>query len=581
VDENLYLHDAYVMMEEKRYRHLVVVNSEKCFVGVVSEGDFLRHIGFEQLGKFKIVAEAMSHSPLIVSKETLLCEVASAMHERKCDYAVILENAHPIGVVTERDIAHRYAQQGGAEDVAVEELIQLNVRLIHKDIALQEAATLMEEHGAHQLIVVDENENLVGLLSRHDVLHAVNGAYFEYLIRVIDQKNETISRIDQRKKELKSEKEISNQNALKLRKLFEALPDGLVLIDSMTMMAVEFNRTACEQLGYTPEEFAELSISDYDAIEFPHETRRRIDAIAKYGKDSFETVHKKKNGDTIDVSVNVVAIVFDEYSYMMTIYRDISEQKRRSEEIKQVEGLAHIGTWEWDIAHNEFSGSEQVYKIYGIQRGDTVSLENLISYIHPQDEELFRRYIFELISVGYLEMVYRLVNKEGEIKWVESSAKIFYDADNKPYKATGFTKDITERKKYEEQLETLANYDPLTGLANRGLLQAHLQNSIDKAKRDRTQIALLMFDLDRFKDINDSYGHSAGDELLQMVAERFSERLREGDLISRLGGDEFAVVLEDVVRPEDAGRLAEAMISALAKEYRLSSEAFIIIIPMN
>ena len=456
VEESIYLHDAYTIMEDKGYRHLVVVDAQKCFVGVVSEGDFLRHIGFEELGKFKLVADAMSGSPLIVSLESPLFEVAAMMHERKCDYAVVLRGAQPVGLVTERDIAHWYALKGNSNDIKIEKLLLRNVHFIQKGTPLQEAAARMEEHGVHQLIVVDEGENLVGLLSRHDVLHAINGAYFEFLLRVIDQKNETIAKIGERKNELKAEKISSEQNALKLRTLFEALPDGVVLIDSVTMRAVEFNRAAYEHLGYTSDEFSELTISDYEAIEFPHETRRRIESIIQNGRDCFETKHKAKNGELLDILVNVVAIRFLNHPYMMAVYCDISE-----------------------------------------------------------------------------------------------------------------------RKKHEEQLEILANFDPLTGLANRGLLHAHLQNSIDKANRNKTQIALLMFDLDRFKDINDSYGHSAGDELLQMVSKRFSSRLREGDLIGRLGGDEFAVVVETITHPEDAGRLAQEMLGTLAEAYRLSGGALI------
>jgi diguanylate cyclase (GGDEF)-like protein/PAS domain S-box-containing protein len=456
VEESIYLHDAYTIMEEKGYRHLVVVDAQKCFVGVVSEGDFLRHIGFEELGKFKLVADAMSGSPLIVSLESPLFEVAAMMHERKCDYAVVLRGAQPVGLVTERDIAHWYALEGNSNDIKIEKLLLRNVHFIQKGTPLQEAAARMEEHGVHQLIVVDEGENLVGLLSRHDVLHAINGAYFEFLLRVIDQKNETIAKIGERKNELKAEKISSEQNALKLRTLFEALPDGVVLIDSVTMRAVEFNRAAYEHLGYTSDEFSELTISDYEAIEHPHETRRRIESIIQNGRDCFETKHKAKNGELLDILVNVVAIRFLNHPYMMAVYCDISE-----------------------------------------------------------------------------------------------------------------------RKKHEEQLEILANFDPLTGLANRGLLHAHLQNSIDKANRNKTQIALLMFDLDRFKDINDSYGHSAGDELLQMVSKRFSSRLREGDLIGRLGGDEFAVVVETITHPEDAGRLAQEMLGTLAEAYRLSGGALI------
>jgi diguanylate cyclase (GGDEF)-like protein len=99
---------------------------------------------------------------------------------------------------------------------------------------------------------------------------------------------------------------------------------------------------------------------------------------------------------------------------------------------------------------------------------------------------------------------------------------------------------------------------------------SYLKKSLQNAKRSNKQVALLMFDLDRFKDVNDSYGHNAGDELLQQVAQRFSDRLREGDIISRLGGDEFAIVLQNLTHPEDAGLLAGEMIESLSLDYKLS-----------
>ena len=138
-----------------------------------------------------------------------------------------------------------------------------------------------------------------------------------------------------------------------------------------------------------------------------------------------------------------------------------------------------------------------------------------------------------------------------------------------------WARDITDRKHYEERLETLANYDTLTGLANRALLSSHLKSSIEKAKRNKKQISVLMFDLDRFKDVNDSFGHAAGDELLQQVAQRFDVRLRDGDIISRLGGDEFAIVLEHLNRTEDAGRIAKEMIDAQNAPYKLISGAVV------
>ncbi|ADR35109.1 diguanylate cyclase/phosphodiesterase with PAS/PAC sensor(s) [Sulfuricurvum kujiense DSM 16994] len=590
VEETFYLHDAYAMMEEKGYRHLVVVDEEERFVGVVSEGDFLRHIGFEQLGKFKVVAEAMSGSLLIVSPDTPLFEAAALMHERKSEYAVVLNGSHPSGLITERDIARVHAQKKGDKDVTVEALLHRNFHLIEKSIPLQEAASLMEEHGVHQLIVVDETGNLVGLLSRHDVLHAVHGAYFDYLIRVIEQKNEAIIKIGERKNALKSEKISSEQNALKLRTLFEALPDGVVLIDSITMKAVEFNRSAYERLGYKADEFSELSVSDYEAIESPHETRRRIDAIIQNGQDCFETVHKTKNGKLLDILVNVVSITFLDHPYMMAVYRDITEQKkadqtlreRQQELAKQTAFLRTLVStipdliWLKDTEGTYLACNPMFERLYNAKESEIIG-KNDFDFVDPELAQFFRENDNAAMRLGASH------HNEEFLQFADGSYAGTFDTIKTPMKdpsgkvigILGVARDISERKKHEEQLEILANFDPLTGLANRGLLHAHLQNSIDKANRDKTQLALLMFDLDRFKDINDSYGHSAGDELLQMVSERFTSRLREGDLIARLGGDEFAVVLENITRPEDAGRLAQEMLGTLAEAYRLSAGALI------
>jgi diguanylate cyclase (GGDEF)-like protein/PAS domain S-box-containing protein len=715
VADTLYLHDAYSLMEEKGYRHLVVVDNEGQFSGVVSEGDFLRHIGLEQLGTFKAVSEAMNGSLLIVSPETPLFEAAASMHDRKCDYAVVLEGGRPVGVITERDIARWYTHDKELQGVTLSKMLHRDFQVIHKELSLQDAAALMEEHGVHQLIVVDGAGNLVGILSRHDVLHAVHGAYFEFLIRVIDQKNEMIAKIGERKDELKSEKNSIEKNALKLRKLFEALPDGVVLIDTVTKKAVEFNRVAHEHLGYSAEEFSQMRIDDYEAKESPEETQRRTEKIIRDGHDTFETIHRTKTGALINVWVNVVLVMILDTPYVMAVFRDITEQKKseqllkerqlelaqqssflhtlvntipdlvwlkdsngtylacnqmferlynakeseiigkndfdfvdpelarffqehdraaidaggsrtneeflkfgdgsyegifdtiktpmkdaagntigvlgiarditerkmREEELRRkdadlnaAQALAHIGSWRLGVKQNLLEWSEETYRIFGVEIGTPVTYELFLSAIHPDDRiKVDQAWQAALWGASY-EIEHRiLVN--GELKWVREHARLETDDEGCLLAGVGSVQLITERKLYEERLETLANYDPLTGLANRALLLSHLQNTLIQAKRHKDLIALVMFDLDRFKDINDSYGHDAGDELLRSVAERFGSRLREGDLISRLGGDEFAVVLEHLAHPEDAGRLAEEMISTLSSEYKLSSGASI------
>ena len=129
--------------------------------------------------------------------------------------------------------------------------------------------------------------------------------------------------------------------------------------------------------------------------------------------------------------------------------------------------------------------------------------------------------------------------------------------------------DITERKLAEEEIKQLAFYDQLTRLPNRRLLQERLKHGIEAARRDDKQMALLMLDLDSFKAVNDSFGHSMGDELLQQVASRMKARLRNVDMVARLGGDEFVVLLEEITHPDDAARVAEEIIAELRKPFNL------------
>jgi diguanylate cyclase (GGDEF)-like protein/PAS domain S-box-containing protein len=160
--------------------------------------------------------------------------------------------------------------------------------------------------------------------------------------------------------------------------------------------------------------------------------------------------------------------------------------------------------------------------------------------------------------------------KNGEIypKWLSITAVKGNDGIITHF--VGTHADITERKAADEQIKQLAFYDPLTLLPNRRLLQERIKHSINMERRDGRQLGLLMLDLDRFKAVNDSLGHLAGDELLQQVGARISERLRDVDMVARLGGDEFFVLLEDIAQPEDAARVAEEIIIELTKPFFLA-----------
>ncbi|MFI3155903.1 MAG: EAL domain-containing protein [Methylococcaceae bacterium] len=161
--------------------------------------------------------------------------------------------------------------------------------------------------------------------------------------------------------------------------------------------------------------------------------------------------------------------------------------------------------------------------------------------------------------------------KNGEVYPELLSISAVVDKSGEITNYVGVFADISQLKATESQLDFLAHHDPLTHLPNRLLLLSRVEHAVEIALRDGKMLALLMIDLDRFKDVNDSFGHLAGDELLQQVAKQLSSRLRGIDTLSRMGGDEFTVLLGNVVQPQDAARVANDIITMLGEPRLLSN----------
>jgi diguanylate cyclase (GGDEF)-like protein/PAS domain S-box-containing protein len=158
----------------------------------------------------------------------------------------------------------------------------------------------------------------------------------------------------------------------------------------------------------------------------------------------------------------------------------------------------------------------------------------------------------------------RYVRKDGRIIWTNVTQSAVSGSDGRPTHLISIIQDITESKRTEEQLTYLAQYDALTGLPNRGLFRDRLALAMARAKRNEQLLALMFLDLDRFKEINDTLGHTTGDAVLHAVAKRLITSLREGDTIARLGGDEFTLILENVVDADEVTAVAEKILEAFS-----------------
>jgi diguanylate cyclase (GGDEF)-like protein/PAS domain S-box-containing protein len=169
--------------------------------------------------------------------------------------------------------------------------------------------------------------------------------------------------------------------------------------------------------------------------------------------------------------------------------------------------------------------------------------------------------------------------KDGEefLCWLQSSE--VRDAHGQRTHYIGVLTDITERKRTEQELRYLANYDTLTGLPNRTLLSERLGHAVIRARRGARKVAVLFLDLDRFKHVNDSMGHAAGDRMLKAAGSRLRDNVRDGDTVARIGGDEFTVVLEELADAGEAERVAMKLITAFEKPLELNDGQDVVISP--
>ncbi len=159
--------------------------------------------------------------------------------------------------------------------------------------------------------------------------------------------------------------------------------------------------------------------------------------------------------------------------------------------------------------------------------------------------------------------------KNGDTHIHNLNINTIFDIRGEPLKRVGIFHDVTEKKKLEEITWRHANFDVLTNLPNRRFFYEKLENSIKKCKRKNTLMALFFLDLDHFKEVNDTLGHEAGDELLIQAAKRIKTCVREVDVVSRLGGDEFTIIFEDVANVSNLDRIANDICNALSKPFEI------------
>ena len=265
---------------------------------------------------------------------------------------------------------------------------------------------------------------------------------------------------------------------------------------------------------------------------------------------------------------------------------------RKSEAtLESAQRLVRLGNWTWDLLTDSVTWTAETYRLLGYPRDHgSPRSHDYLARVHPEDADAVARALEATLSgENAFSVDHRVVHTDGTVLFLHSEAEIVMDSEGHPARLSGTIQDITDRKKAERQIRFLAFYDSLTGLPNRLHFNQQLEKALARARDANHNAAVMFMDLDNFKRINDTAGHSAGDRLLSAAANRLKNAIRASDVVSRLsaasgsggtvarlGGDEFILLLPDVAHAEDAAKVARRVLEAFRDPFPVGAEEFFV-----
>lgn len=360
--------------------------------------------------------------------------------------------------------------------------------------------------------------------------------------------------------------------------LFDHISDAVYVINPDDATVVAVNAAGCTELGMDKSEVLDHSVlslnKDVIGLAQWHEIATSIKAAGHY---AFIGRHRRKDGSDFPVEVRTNHFTFEGRSYFVSVARDISRRMMHEETTHNDDYIrmfalneASDGLWDWNLQDNSLFFSPQWYRMmgYGPHEIEHPSLTTWKDAVHPADEER----VVGLLNAhlqgksSRYEAKYRLKNRNGDYLWVHDRGMVVQrDADQQPIRMVGLVLDITQSQKLAEQLLKHSQCDDLTGLYNRKTGYELFTQYLNISLHQNTQMQVVMFDIDRFKAVNDNYGHLTGDNAIRHFATTLRSLIRKTDLLFRWGGEEFLLLC-----PDTSQDTAQNMVARLLSAYAAS-----------
>ena len=404
----------------------------------------------------------------------------------------------------------------------------------------------------------------------------------------------TIS-INRMLRELKGNEIDIKENEKRFKDLVELLPE-MVLEINKDQRITFVNQAFFEITGYREEDVGNgLFLTDILTLEDFKRAKEKIPGLIRGGKtESSEYFAIKKDGTTFPILVSTVVIKDEngDFTGFRSVALDITNRKKEEELLREVEERWQFalegsgdGVWDWNFETNEVFYSKRFKEILGFDESEWKNERSeAMDRIHPDDYENVLAQINNHLqgNTSNYSSEYRIKHKDGTYLWTHDRGKVIrWDGNGKPSRMIGTCSDITPRKKLEEQIKELAYRDPLTNLPNRLLFNDRLDLTIASSKRNNKKFALIILDIDKFKKINDNYGHDTGDQLILYVGKKIESLLRKSDTIARFGGDEFLLLLPEIKDEQDAEKIAEKIFNTFQEKFMLGEKKLKVTVSMG
>lgn len=562
--------DAYRLMSARNYRHLAVVDASGELAGVITEGDFLHHLGMEYLVELKTVGSAMQTDPLTLPEHASLSEAVDLLASRQASCLLVTRMETPVGILTERDLVHLARQNLDQAATSLASVMHTPVQGIGADSPLQLAIQQMEGAGIRRLAVLD-GTRLVGLITRHDIVKALQGRYIEYLQETIHRQRLDLTRIQTQDAQLQLQVHALNAagNAIVITNVEPRILWANAAFSALTGYSLS------EAIGHKPSELVNSGKQDSNFYEQMWQTI--LAGQVWHG----ELVNKRKDGSLYDEELTITPVRLEllestghnaEISHFIAVKQDISERKAVERSLRASEAHFRLFYEHAPVAYQSLDASGHILEInaewvkqLGYPREQVIG-RFIGDFMAPGQEALFKERFAGFLSEGAMRKAeYDFLHHDGSLVTFAVDGLVDLDEQGHFKRTQCVLHNITARKQIEQELRYIAATDALTGLANRRHFLEQMRLALARHQRHDIPTALLMLDLDWFKQVNDRYGHAVGDEVLQHFSHITQSSLRRIDLLGRLGGEEFAVLLPDT-HADGAFEFAERLRDLTASE---------------